>query len=261
MPFPAPPQRVRYDISPIEQAVCQFQFPADLRIDTELPAAFQGRLRNDFPNFTAATEVRIEFTGAPEGLREMFQSSAGKNYALATADGSWQVNLTRTFISLTTKAYRTWEDFKGILMLPLDAFVEIYRPSHFSRIGLRYVDVFRRSKIGLSAKPWRDLLTPALIGILGSTDDVANSVGDFVSTQELRLSDQGEQARVITKFTKGTNGQEETFTIDSDFFDTARTETGQTATRKLDSLHSHASSLFHWAITELLHKSMRPLPK
>ncbi len=58
MPFPEV-QRVIYRKNPLEQVICQFRFPAILRIDTETPADFQERIRNDFPQFAEQTEWKF----------------------------------------------------------------------------------------------------------------------------------------------------------------------------------------------------------
>ena len=63
MPFP-PAQRVLYNKSPLEQVICQLRFPPILRIDSDLPADFQDRIRNQFPNFGEASEFKLEVSQA-----------------------------------------------------------------------------------------------------------------------------------------------------------------------------------------------------
>jgi uncharacterized protein (TIGR04255 family) len=195
MPFPFAP-RVVYRKSPLEQVICQLRFPPILRIDANLPADFQDLVRDAFPNFTEASEFKVEIPSEigkqvpPEIIRQVIQSSGTKNYEFSSVDGIWKVNLTRTFIALTTTKYERWESFREKLMLPLQALVDSYAPTYFSRIGLRYIDVFRRSNIGLADVPWRELLSPALIGMFGSPD-TADSVERFESVHEIRLAEQG----------------------------------------------------------------------
>lgn len=59
MPFPNSP-RVIYRKNPLEQVICQIRFPSILRIDTEIPAAFQELVRSQFPLFEERQEGGIE---------------------------------------------------------------------------------------------------------------------------------------------------------------------------------------------------------
>jgi uncharacterized protein (TIGR04255 family) len=47
MTFPEDSPRVIYGRNPLEQVICQIRFPTILKIDTELPAAFQEQIRSD----------------------------------------------------------------------------------------------------------------------------------------------------------------------------------------------------------------------
>lgn len=48
--FPVAP-RVVYDKSPLVEVVCQLRFPTVLRIEAEVPSAFQEAVRSRFPLF------------------------------------------------------------------------------------------------------------------------------------------------------------------------------------------------------------------
>ena len=194
----------------------------------------------------------------PEALGQFLQAGMGRNYSFATRDGSWTVNLTRTFVALSTTAYERWEGFRERFGLPLRALLDVYQPSFFTRIGLRYVDVIKRSAIGVADVPWRDLLSPTITGMLGS-QVTAEEVESFESVHEIRLPDGNGRTRVIAKLGRDADTAETTFVIDSDFFDTSRTDT-EHAIEKLDSLHSGAFDLIRWVITERLHEAMEPQP-
>ena len=261
MPFPDAP-RVFYRKNPLEQVICQLRFPPVLRIDTELPAKFQEHLRGDFPNFAETPDARIEITRGvgdqipPEIARQILQSITTKNYAFSTSDGSYVVNLARSFLSLTTTSYERWEVFKDRLALPLQALHENYSPPYFSRVGLRYVNVIVRSKVGLPGVAWRDLLSSSLIGLLGSPE-TAESVQAFESVHEIRLTERGGGARIAAKLVRRGDSQEVAFMLDSDFFDTSRTDSDR-ATERLDFFNLRASRLIRWSIKEPLHAAMDP---
>src|SRR5690242_19776038 len=47
-PFPVSPRTV-FRVNPLVEVVCQLRFPALLRVDVEPPAAFQERIRAEYP--------------------------------------------------------------------------------------------------------------------------------------------------------------------------------------------------------------------
>jgi uncharacterized protein (TIGR04255 family) len=233
-----------------------------LRIDTEVPAFFQDRICAQFPNFTEESDVVIEVPPESgqqipvEFVGQASRSSAFKNYAFATDDGLWRVNLTRTFLALTTKRYERWEDFRAQLQIPFNALMEIYSPRSFSRIGLRYVDVIKRSSLGLSETPWRELLQPHIAGIL-SSPEVADDVKAFEASYNIALGEELHNVRIAMRFVKAQADTEICLMIDNDFFKIGKTLVAD-AFNELDYLHTHASRLIRWAISVRLHEAMEP---
>ena len=259
MPF-TEVSRVIYRKNPLRQVVCQLRFPPLLRIDAELPAAFQDAIRREFPNLSETSEWRVEVPSAlrsaipPEVVSQMLQSSGSKNYEFSSEDNQWKVNLTRSFIALSTSRYYRWEEFKQKLDLPLDALIGVYSPTHFSRVGLRYVDVIKRSDLNLADVPWHELLQPYILGVLGSAS-VATQVEACESGCEIRLSDGESMVRLLTKLTSVDD--EASFVVDSDFYNTSKTKVDEALTR-LDFFNTRASRLIQWCITERLHEAMEP---
>jgi uncharacterized protein (TIGR04255 family) len=259
MPFPEV-KRVIYERNPLRQVICQLRFPPILRIDAELPAAFQDAIRDCFPNFAETSEWQVE---VPEGVREavsqeafskIVQTSGVKNYELSSDDKQWKVNLTRTFIALTARKYHRWEEFKGMLSAPLTAFAQTYCPACFTRLGLRYVNVIKRSDLGLAGVPWSELLQPSILGVLGSSD-VGDQVQASENQYEIRLSDGEGTVRLVTRLALA--GDETIYMIDSDFFTVDKTKVEDVLSR-LDFFNTRASRLIQWCITSRLHQAMEP---
>ena len=262
MPFP-PASRVLYRRNPLDRVICQLRFPPILRIEAEPPAAFQERIRSLFPNFAESSGLALEIPTpfgeqlAPNMFGQLIQPLVNKNYEFSSQDSAWKVTLTRTFIALTTTKYERWEEFKARFQAPLEALTAEYSPSYFSRIGLRYTDVIRPAVVGLAGRPWRDLLSPALIGMFCSPD-VADSVDRFQSVHELRLSENSGTVRITTKLVKMPD-QDDAFVIDSDYFDTSQTQLAD-APVKLDSFNRQSTRFMRWAITNTLHNALEPSP-
>jgi len=194
MPFPPTP-RILYHKNPLDQVICQLRFPPILRIEASIPAAFQDAIRDAFSGFAETSEIKLEVPPEvsdqvpPEILRQLVRLPSAKHYEFASEDGKWKVNLTRAFLSLSTADYQRWEFFKEKLVAPLAALTDVYSPQHFIRIGLRYIDVIRRSKLNLLKVPWRELLAPHISGVLGHPS-VGENVHKLEAVYEVTLDDQ-----------------------------------------------------------------------
>src|SRR5258708_18597221 len=151
MPFPEVPRAI-YKQNPLQQVICQLRFPPILKIDADVPADFQEKIRNEFPNYSQTVGLNLEVPQQiseqpipPELLRNLFQTTTIKNYEFSSEDGKWKVNLTHTFIALTNTEYQNWESYKERMLKLFEILLNIYSPAHFSRIGLRYINVIKRS--------------------------------------------------------------------------------------------------------------------
>ncbi len=263
MPFPEY-ERILFRRNPLDRVFCQVRFPPILRIDAEVPAEFQERVRRTFPNFSERSEWNIDVPSAlkgqipPDIIRQVFQSSGSRNYEFSSDDGNWKINLTRTFVTLNTERYERWELFKEKLQVPLEALAKAYSPDHFSRIGLRYVDVIRRSTLMVENQAWDQLLQPYISGIL-SLENIAPNVKDFESRYEIGLSDSESTVRIITKFVQAADDAETYYVIDSDFYTTSKTKI-ESAMDKLDYFNVRSSRLIQWCISDVLRAAMQPEP-
>ena len=83
------------------------------------------------------------------------------NHNFVSEDNQWKLNLTKDFIALSTLHYPGWEEFARQLDKPLAAFIRLYKPAYFQRVGLRYVNIFSRARLGLEGARWAELFSPA----------------------------------------------------------------------------------------------------
>jgi len=263
MPFPDK-SRIIFKKNPLDRVVCQLRFPTILKIDSEIPAEFQEMVRNDFPIFneTVSPELSIDISPdmqsqiPPNLIKQLLQPGGIKNYEFKSEDNLWTVSLTRTFIALSVSKYERWEQFKSKLELPLNAFNEIYSPIYYSRIGLRYTNIIKRSNLMLNTSDWQELINPVLLGML-STESVRDSILNFENKYELKLSDDESMVRIITSMVQAKDTGEICYEIDSDHYCSKKIETTQ-AFQKLDFFNSHASKFIQWCITDKLLEAMDP---
>jgi uncharacterized protein (TIGR04255 family) len=258
MPFPDSP-RVIYATNPLEEVICQLKFPPILRIDSELPAGFQDRLRQDYP--VLLENLGIQQLNLPPQIAKLIGNDfpgipGGRVYQFASTDGIWKVGLSRDFVALSTLRYARWEEFKSRLNALVIALVDQYRPAFLARIGLRYRDVIRRSQFGLSEAPWTDLLATHILGELADAN-VAPSIQLTTRNTLFALPEAEGRVRMIHGLVQFTGSVEKCYSIDSDFFTEQRAEVGNVFDI-LNVFNRQAGKLFRWCITKQLHEALGP---
>jgi uncharacterized protein (TIGR04255 family) len=259
MPFPDA-SRVLYERNPIDEVICQLRFPSVLKLEVEPPAAFQDLVRQRFPIYQSKATLRI--SGLPPQLADLVAKElpvAGHQTAheFRSRDENWKLSLTRDFLALTCRQYEQWESFKEALEPALAALVSVYAPSFLTRIGLRYRDVFRRSRLGLAGHPWKELLQPWIAGAFVSVpeSDIEHTANELV----VRLPEHGSQVRVQHGILTPEGADEQCYLLDADFFVDQQTEINH-AIQRLDYLNYQARLLLRWCIQPRLHDAMGPRP-
>ena len=247
--------RYLYEKNQLLDVVCQIRFPTILSIDSKEPAEFQERIRDEFPKFFVRKEPAARQTPQAGGLKEELN-----NYYFLTADESWRVNLTRQFIALTCSRYERWELFASRLDKLLAAFIELYHPAYFERIGLRYINAISRKQLGLEDRPWKELIAPDYLGFLAQEDVQERSTTQCVQNLETALAG-GCRLKLhcglgmVQK--KGQPDQEAKFILDLDVSMGGTLPLAQVAPA-LSPLHAHADAIFGNALTGTLQDAMGP---
>lgn len=262
MTFPESP-RVIYNRNPLVEVICQLRFPTILQVSAQPPAAFQEAIRHLYPVLEEKTQNPLAAFSAQlpnQVLNFLHQGLASppRIYEFASADGSWRVSLTQDALALTAFDYKRWEDFKRMFKPAIDALLACYRPAFYSRIGLRYVDLIRRSALGLTERSWHELVKPHVLGILGT--DLSARVQMVSGEAVLDLEKVGQvrlRHGLRREAQQGLSAPEDCYVIDADFFVEARTET-QHVDPSLDALNQQSGRLFRWCIQPLLHDCMDP---
>ena len=262
MPFPVS-QRVIYRKNPLIEVICQVRFPSILKIETQIPAEFQDLIREDYPLYNEKKELQLKLPKeiseriAPAEILETFSPGSSRiNHEFISEDENWKINLTNGFLALSTGQYTRWEVFKQNFLRPFEALLEVYKPKHFTRIGLRYRDLIKREDLGLEATPWSDLLKPYILGIL-MDGNVSDNVINVLHNTEIRLEDSESSVRIINGLIEDAESGKIGYLIDSDFFTTEKIDTVK-AIDRLDYFNQRGSRLMQWAITSKLHEAMEP---
>lgn len=252
--------RCRYAKSQVAEVICQLRFPEILSISAKDPVDFQEAIREDFPQFSRRQEAPApKLMGAPGNLTVQNQPPV-TNYQFTSADGSWRVNLTGKFISLTCTNYSCWEDFAGRLDKPLAAFIRIYKPAYFERVGLRYLNFISRRELELEGVPFRQLFSPCYLGVL-SQQDVAEGAASRCSVDAELAIRGGCRVKLhagpgLVK-RNGVEDKEVKFIFDQDLYMPGQLPLNLSA-GALQTLHAQADAIFRGAITDTLHEAMEP---
>jgi len=252
--------RVRYAKNQLGEVICQLRFPEILTIEANVPAAFQDAIRDDFPHYSVRKEAPPPKLSNAAGKLQLEKQPLINNYQFVSADGAWRVNLTSSFISLACSRYTSWEDFAAKLDKPLAAFIKLYRPAFFIRVGLRYMNFISRSALGLDGTAFRELLQPQYLGLLADeeileTNTTRNSVDAEVAIRG------GCRAKIhagpgLVK-RNGQADKEVKFIFDQDLFMPGNVAVNLSA-GALQPLHVQSYSIFRGAITDTLHDAMEP---
>lgn len=254
--------RYVYRKNQLLEVICQLRFPTILSISAREPADFQEAIRREFPQYKRLREQPApKLTGGPGSFR-VEEGDQVTNYQFLSSDGRWKVNLTNSFIALATPQYTNWEDFAAKLDRILAQFIPIYEPAHFERVGLRFINAISRKALDLEGVPFRELIQPGYLGLLGE-DDVQET--QFArSGQDIEMQVSG-GCRVKLHAGPGMvqrgkiKDEEVKFILDLDIFMNGKLPMQQCAPA-LQTVHLQADRLFAGALTRRLHEAMEPEP-
>lgn len=253
-------KRCVYRNNQLNEVICQLRFPEILTIGANVPVDFQEAIRQEFPKYFNRLELHPpKFDGPMTKLTAQPQPPT-HNYQFSSADDGWRINLTSKFISLTTSNYVCWEEFAQKLDKPLAAFIKIYQPAYFERIGLRYLNFFSRKSLSLEGVPYREMFQSCYLGPLGEADVDENRMARTGVDFDIAING-GCRAQVHAGpgHVKRNSHQdpELKFILDLDLYMAGKVPVNYSA-GALQTLHSQAYPIFRGAITNSLHNAMEP---
>lgn len=250
-------KRVIYKKNPLIEVILQVRFPTILTINSNDPVEFQEKIRKDYPVYQLGIEREQELAIIAKEdsfFPSLQEKKQHKNHAFVSADGKYKVNLTSSFISISTVNYTRWEDFFEKFKFVLSSFVEVYNPSFYERIGLRYIDAFSREKLNITDKSWKELIQSPWIGPLSNVNE-----GDIINLgidTEYILDNNKSRIKVHTGLGV-LNNAEKVFIVDSDFIHplTVALEEYEAIA---EYLHENSGKFIRSVITSTLHEAMEP---
>ena len=186
----------------LDKVICQLTFQPLFSINSNIDK-FQEAVRSEYPVTRMVKDPPVPI--APPV----------SNYSFSTGDGKWFINLTQSFVSLSTNSYTDWNEFSDRLTWVIRALTGCFDIDTFIRVGLRYINAFRRSRLqGCDAgTPWTDLLNP---NILGAVSVYPNAAYNSNATAEMDFGVR--KLRVISGIIVFNDDGEQGFLLDMDAF-------------------------------------------
>lgn len=252
-------ERVIYKRNPLTEVVCQLRFPPILKISHQEPVEFQDEIRLQYPLFETATQVPLEISKIVAQLGLPLQSDVA--YSFKSEDQRWSLSITKDFIALTTSSYERYEQFKQRFEEALIIFERIYKPSFYTRVGLRYQDLIVRSKLGVEDKAWSELIAKHIASELYDPE-LSSSIQTIV--KNLILKTENGQINLnhglIAVKEPQENSDEIAYLFDADFYTEQKIEENGDVWNVLNQFNQSAGKLFRWSITDTLHNALQPQP-
>jgi len=258
--------RVIFKKNVLEQVICQLRFPTILRIDTEVPSAFQEKIRHKFPMYQESREgsdleIPPSFSQfVPRDLFEDFPLRGNLRFQFLSSDRTWTVSLTREFVALVTTEYICWEDFRDNMDIVIQALIDVYAPASITRVGLRYQNVIDRTALKLGEIPWKDLIAGYVLGPLAE-DTVVGAIAEFRNTVSFTLNQEFDFVRLEHGYFRKGNGEfsKPSYLLDNDLFAQRETQANaENLAAKLNFFNAANRGLFNWCITDELRNAMCP---
>ena len=249
-------ERVEYKTHILFEVLIQVRFPEIMRISQEEPVDFQEIIRKEgYPEFD------LDIRDLPSTLpNELEKNSSVKIFQFLSKEKDWKITLAKDYIALTcNENYKNYADFKNKLEKVLRIFYEIYKPSYFTRIGLRHKNMVNKTAFPYVKQGVEDFIPGHIFPEL--TTPIAK---DIETLQKISQFNDGEmQANVVHVFAEVSGilkqkqfTNEKSYIIDIDCFLESKSEGIENVLTKYDIFKRLNWNIFQWSITDVLREAM-----
>jgi uncharacterized protein (TIGR04255 family) len=162
--------------APLELVVCQVRFDAQPGLsDGSTGVAFRTALEAATAAKVRTTQIRSEqvvLNPVPNAFgATQHQSNHGWRFTDGPDDAlRWQISVFPDSLAIEAKVFTGWSEFAGILGAGLRALAAVSRPAIEIRLGLRFVNVVRLSRLGnFDSQPvstWEQFIHPSVLGLI-----------------------------------------------------------------------------------------------
>ena len=244
-------KRVKYIKSSLAEVIYQLRYPTILNISASDPVAFQERVRAEFPYYRKiVNNNEIEINGVKQSLGSEI------NYEFISQDKGTKINLTSSFLAISSRKYDRWEFFRDLVEKIRLYFEEVYHPPFYIRLGLRYQNVIDREKLGLKGRGWVELIRPHILGTI--SEENQDSMRQWIVNSEFIDRQSGIQTRQVFQLSQKVGVPDMVMVLDCDYF-IVKNISSEEVLPESNQLHEESSSFIRKAITHELHIAMEPI--
>lgn len=156
-----PPDEIPLPRAPLVLVIGQVRFPTLLAVrNQDRLGAFQELIRDQYPYLE---REEIPALTSPPGAADGRIDSL-LHWRFWDETRRWRATLNQEFFALESLVYSSRDDFLGRMEEIANAFFTVFKPSHSSRLGLRYIDQLA----GVDATELPGLLKPEVLGALSA---------------------------------------------------------------------------------------------
>jgi len=216
-------EKVTYKISPVDSVTCEIQLLSLPALDI---ASIQQLVKEKYPKFSELL------------------------------DKKWKISIDGKCLSLSTSDYQDWEDFRDKFQKLLKVLIEKYSLKNFTMISLRHNNIFQLSKLGLKGVAWKNLINPAVLGVLAS-EDMVDNIENLENIVLIGLAGKNTTLKIDVKTIGNSENGELCMMLNTDLSE-IRERSLDEITTALNHLNAGLTRIFRWTIKNRLHTSMEP---
>ena len=217
----------------VRLVTCELRFPVILGFEekSKLPVELQAGLRREYPLYEKKVSVTLR-PGAHEPVEEPRHFFLSKNK-------KWTIVFRPFSIALETANYPDFEEFRRRLNSMVQAAKSTIDADFYTRVGLRYINVFPGKQEDLPGWINQDLVRPLVSGVFGEVEQIY---------QEARGRSDGGFFSIRHGFPGNEPPAARGYLLDLDFYkeEVPSDELDQVVVK----LHDACYDLFYWCIGE-----------
>lgn len=243
-------ERVKYGNNPLVEVIYQLRFPTILSINASDPVQFQEEIKNDYPYYRKIVQ---ENEIVVNDVKRTVISET--NHEFVNEEKTTKVNLTSSFIAVSSLKYERWEVFREVVQSVKQIFEKLYTPPFYTRVGLRYKDIIDRTRFGLANKGWVDLIKPHVLGIIDQSNQ--NCLQQWEVNSEYTFEGTDIATKKMLTLANKEGDPLPVMVFDCDYFKMGNISIDSVVDLS-NNLHDKSSTFLRSAITEELHQAMNP---
>ena len=167
--FPVVERRV-FDRNFLDTVVIELRYPTYLRLKEKEPLDISESIRERFPIYEPRKDIQITPLGTtdPQSI-----------HTFTTRKKDPVVSISTSNLALTTKKYKSFEDFSSYIAFLIERVIPHVDTTFFTRVGLRYINnVSGIQQSGEDILEWinSDLVKPVAGGEIGTIGNMKNEL-------------------------------------------------------------------------------------